>query len=447
MTLAESGGTAARSGMLLPNSVRYFPIVFFELFLLMTVAVFAFGPWGWPVANPFELYAFLFVNQFALLIGYVGAVRGRLPSPFRLPIVVHQLVWLSVSITLVILIPATIHQTGGDINVARALTDPGRAYGATRAAAAVAATTRAVYIPIILSPLVWPLLPLTVVFWSRFSVLLRSFAVVGILGGAFIFLLIGTNKGLVDIMILMPWLLVIRSKDPSRLLEAKRVFLFFLSLVLALAVFLPYFAINIAGRGNGKSSTENMNLGGGTFIRPTPFQVLGLDGPVAQVYGLGYTALAAYVGQGYYGLSLAMQEPFVWTYGVGHSRILTWIAEKALGEQYAIEDTTYPARVGRDFGWDSKIKWSTLYAWIAGDVTLLGVPVVVFLFGRLLGLTWLDALGRNPVAPVLFCLTCITVYYTSANSQVFQSPDTVFVFYFYLLWWIQSRSSRSRQYR
>jgi len=444
---AEPRGTA-RGEMLLPNSVCYFPIVFFEVFLLMTVAVFAFGPWAWPVANPVEFYAFLFVNQLALLIGYVSAVRGRLPSPFRLPLALHELVWLNVLITLVILVPVTIHQTGGDINVVRALTDPGRAYGATRAAAAALVdTTRAVYVPIVLSPLVWPLLPLTVVFWGRLSILLRCLAVVGILGGAFTFLLIGTNKGLVDIMILTPWLLVIRSKNPSRLLEPKRAFIFVLSLVLALAVFLPYFAINIAGRGNGKSSTENMNLGGGTLIRPTPFQVVGLDGPVAKVYGLGYTALAAYVGQGYYGLSLAMQEPFVWTYGVGHSRILTWIAEKAIGGQYAIEDTTYPSRVGRDFGWDSKIKWSTLYAWLAGDVTFLGVPVIVFLFGRLLGLTWLDALGGNPVALVLFCLICVTVVYTSANPQIFQSPDTVFVFYGYLLWWIQSKGSRSRQHR
>lgn len=303
----------------------------------------------------------------------------------------------------------------------------------------MAAPTIVQYVNMVLSLLIWPLLALTIVFWNKFSSLLRSLAVVGILGGAFIYLLIGTNKRNVDIMLLMPWLLVIRSRDSSAILKPKRVLLFCLSIVLALAVFLPYFAINIAGRGNGTSSTENISIGKGDHIRATPFEALGFDSPVAQLYGVGYTALASYVGQGYYGLSLAMQEPFIWTYGVGHSRILTWLTEKVMGGQYSIQDTTYPSRVGRDFGWDSKIKWSTLYSWLAGDVTFFGVPVVVFLLGRLLGLTWIDALGRNPVAVVLFCLTCLTVFYISANAQIFQSADTVFVFYFYLLWWIQSK--------
>lgn len=431
----------------LPAAVRYFPIIFFEVFLLMTVAVFAFGPWDWPVADPIQLYLFLFANQLALLFGYVTAVSRHQPTSFRLPLALNELVWLGALVTLVMLMPTVIARTGGDINIVRAMTNPGQAYGETRNAASFAAPTIVEYINMLLSPLIWALLPLTIVFWSRLGLLLKSLAIVGIVGGAFIFLLIGTNKGLVDIMLLMPWLLVIRSKDPSRLLEPKRVILFCLSIILALTVFLPYFAINIEGRGNGGSFTESVNIDGGARIRATPFEEIGFNGPIAKVYGSGYTALSSYIGHGYYGLSLAMQEPFVWTYGVGHSRVLTWLAEKVIGGQYSIQDETYPARVGRDFGWDSKIKWSTLYAWLAGDVTFLGVPVVVFLLGRLLGLTWLDALGRNPVATVLFCLTSLTVFYISANAQIFQNPQTVFVFYFYLLWWIQSRGGRSRQYR
>jgi hypothetical protein len=442
----QSGGTAPRE-IWIPTAVRYFPIVLSEAFLLMTIAVFAFGPWGWPVANPVELYSFLFINQLALLFGYIIAVRRRLPSPFHLPIALNELVWLAALATLVMLIPTLIVETGGDINIARALTDPGQAYGDTRYAVTFAAPTIVEYINILLSPLIWALMPLAVVFWSRFSLLLKSLAVVGILGGAFIFLLIGTNKRVVDIMLLLPWLLVIRSKDPSTILTPKRLFLFFSTIVVALILFLPYFAINISGRGTGKASTEQISVGGGALIRATPFEALGFDGPVAQVYGIGYTALASYVGQGYYGLSLALQEPFVWTYGVGHSRTVTWLAEKAMAGQYAIQDTTYPSRVERDFGWNEQVKWCSLYPWLAGDVTFFGVPIVVFLFGRLLGLTWLDALGRNPVAVVLFCLTCLTVFYISANAQVFQASNTVFVFYFYLFWWIQSRGTTDTQWR
>ena len=99
-----------------------------------------------------------------------------------------------------------------------------------------------------------------------------------------------------------------------------------------------------------------------------------------------------------------MQEPFVWTYGVGHSRILTQFAEKVFSEQDSIQSTTYTRRIDRDFGWDDRNQWSSLYPWLAGDVSFFGVPIIVFLFGRVLGLTWLDSLGGNPVALVLFCL-------------------------------------------
>ena len=223
---AKSLGMARRE-IGLPNSVRYFPIVFFEAFLLMTVAVFAFGPWDWPVANPVELYLYLFINQLALLFGYVSAVRGRLlPASFRLPLAVKDLTWLAALATLVMLPPTIIWQTGGDIDLVRALTDPGRAYSDTYWAASFATATRMQYINIVLSPLIWALLPLTVVFWNRFSPLLKNLAVIGILGGSFVFLLTGTNKRNVDIMLLLPWLLVIRSKNPSTIQSRSAFFCF-----------------------------------------------------------------------------------------------------------------------------------------------------------------------------------------------------------------------------
>ncbi len=103
----------AKKQIWLSNAVRFFPIVFFEAFLLMTVAVFALGPWDWPVANPVELYSFLFINQLALLIGYVSGVSGRSPSSFRLPLALTELAWLGALATLLMLIPTMIVETGG----------------------------------------------------------------------------------------------------------------------------------------------------------------------------------------------------------------------------------------------------------------------------------------------------------------------------------------------
>jgi hypothetical protein len=422
----------------LSAKVRYFPIVFFELFLLFTVVIFAFGPWDWPVANPWALYSFVLLNQVALLVGYMTAIRKLAPVPFRIPFQVNLLMWASALVVLVLLIPTTSTRTGGDINVVRALTDPGAAYAATRDAVSNAPRGYVEYVRMLCSPLIWPLLPLTVVFWNRLSQPLKWLSVIGISGEAFVYVLIGTNKGIVDIMLLAPWLFLLRSIAAGRGFRLKLLLRCFLVTVVAFALFLPFFGSNIVGRGS-TGSVGGVTLGGGAMLHPTDIGSEWLDSALWKTYGLGYMALSGYVGQGYYGLSLALDEPFAWTYGVGHSRVLTWLAEKAFTDPGEIDNQTYPSRIEARYGWDSKNHWATLYPWLASDVTFVGVPIVVFLIGRLFAMTWLDAIGGNPVAVVLFSLTVVMISYISANSQLFQASDTVFVFYFYLLWWMQSR--------
>ncbi len=422
----------------MPNTVRYFPIVFFEAFLTFTVVVFAFGPWDWPVTNPVTLYSFLLINQLALLFGYVGAVRGRRPSAFNLILTPKELVWPCAVTTILMIVPTAMVRTGGEINFLRALTNPGQAYDFTNNAAHNAAPTIWEYVRIVLSPLIWPLLPLAAVFWNKLSPTLKVLAVLGIVGNAAIYFLQGTNKGIVDLLILMPWLLILRHKNLAQILQPKRVLRFLLMFTIAGALFLPYLGLNIVGRGS-TGTIGAVGIRGAGSVQPEPIQIPGFNGPLANAYNDGATALASYVGQGYYGLSLALQEPFEWTYGVGHSPFFSWLAEKAMGMRlHEIDYSTYPWRVDRDFGWKADVQWISFYPWFASDVTFFGVPFIVFLFGRLLGLTWLDAIGGNPAAVVVFSLTALTLYYTSANAQVFRLAETVCPFYFYLLWWMQS---------
>src|ERR1035437_9327586 len=124
----ESGERALK----ISRNVRYFPIIFVQGLLLLTVLVFAFGPWEWPVTNPFEVYTFLLMSQLALLLGYVHAVRKRSPVPFRIPFRPEQITWACTIATLMMLVPTALVRTAGNIDVVRALTNPGEAYNATR---------------------------------------------------------------------------------------------------------------------------------------------------------------------------------------------------------------------------------------------------------------------------------------------------------------------------
>jgi hypothetical protein len=432
--------------------VAYFPLIAFQAYLLVTVLMFAFGPWSWPVPNPQLLYGFLAISHVSLGLGYFTAVRHRWRcAPISTPGTwkPERFIRLSAIAVLIMFLPTLWVRTGGEMNVSLGFTDPGAAYNITRAAVSqiTGAHGYVEYIRLVLSPLLWPIYPLTIVFWHRLTTPIRIIAVAAVIGDAVTYIAIGTNKGLADVTLLAPWLLLLRSRTPGKLLSFRRVVATGLVLLVLGTVFLSYFGRSVEGRSGG-THYEAIDLGAGIALPPASSD--GLDGiRVAAGSWIGantWNSISAYVTQGYYGLALSLEEPFVWTYGVGNSRILTWIVEKLLGLNInIIYNRTYAVRAAVDFGWQSEVHWHSIYPWLASDVSFWAVPVVVFIIGYLFGLSWLDSLAGNPYAVVFFSLLLIVLYYFSANNQIAQASDTVFVFWISLAAWLRSRRRRHQR--
>jgi hypothetical protein len=254
----------------LTAAVAFFPIVCFQIYLSITVLLFAFGPWEWPVVNPLPLYGFLAVSQCALGLGYYVAVRRRrlgitIQAPGRR---LELALWIASSLMLVMFLPTLSIRTGGNIDLLRGVTDPGAAYRATREA--VAQTSGSGYIEyarLCLSPIIWSTFPLTIVFWRSLSKPLRVVASIAVISEPFIYLVIGTNKGLADVLFLMPWLLLIRSRDPGRLLRPRRIVAATICFSISAALFLPYFERGVTGRDN-KTYKSEMYMGNGVSLSP-----------------------------------------------------------------------------------------------------------------------------------------------------------------------------------
>ena len=103
----------------------------------------------------------------------------------------------------------------------------------------------------------------------------------------------------------------------------------------------------------------------------------------------------------------------------------------------------YPVRIEK-YGWDSVGLWSSIYPWIASDVSFSGTILVVFLVGRLFALSWLDTLsGHNPFAVVMFSILAIVLFYFPANNQMLQSGEGFTAFWGILLLWLRSRRTES----
>ena len=154
---------------------------------------------------------------------------------------------------------------------------------------------------------------------------------------------------------------------------------------------------------------------------------------------IGAVGLTSYLTQGYYALYLSLDEPFVPMFGVGNSMFLYRNAAKLTGID-EIQDMPYPARIERRYGWDAYSDWSSIYPWIASDVSFPGTILVVFLIGRVFALSWLDTLkGANPFAVAIFAEFIIMLFYFPANNQVLQSGETLTSFVVILLLWLRTR--------
>ncbi len=144
-----------------------------------------------------------------------------------------------------------------------------------------------------------------------------------------------------------------------------------------------------------------------------------------QNLGFAISMLSGYLGQGYYGLSLAMEQDFTWTAFGGSSYSFSVILNQLFGFPFLVEQS-YPYLVGDNTGW-AETKWHSVFAWFASDFTFPGTLVlftfVAFIYGR----TWKEAVSNgNPFSVLLFCLLSVGIIYIPANNQLMHSPGGLF---------------------
>lgn len=129
------------------------------------------------------------------------------------------------------------------------------------------------------------------------------------------------------------------------------------------------------------------------------------------IYGL-----SEYVTQGYYGMSLSLDEPFTSTYGIGNSAFLRSNFKSLFGID--VTPRTYQAKVSEQ--WDADMKWHSFYSYMANDVSFYGVILLMFIMGAFLAITWKDAIwGKNLISQCLLPLFIIMFLYMPANNQIF----------------------------
>lgn len=173
------------------------------------------------------------------------------------------------------------------------------------------------------------------------------------------------------------------------------------------------------------------------------------DGPLMSYFNekqkFMMAILAAYLSQGYYGLSVALStpEPFESTYGLGHSLALLSLYKQLTGDD-TLYQRSYMYKIKQSGKWDDMSRWSSIFPLIASDIGFPAVPFFMLLLAFLFAKTWRAAIQSNDdVAAIVFSFLFVVFFYIPANNQIALSLNSYFAFGCWLLFWLCRRQPLS----
>jgi hypothetical protein len=453
-------GTGARDDRLVKrNRARavWAPIVVLETYLAITVLLFYFGPVDWAVPSWTKLFAFLAVNYAGLWLGFrwgTGKGRRALRGPsagdvgaIKFSRLVSRLILFSMVFTIAFALIRLYVIRGGIAEVFAAFADPGAAYREAQISAqmdrdgikvAAASSSWMFRFTTLFAVFNGMYFPLALACWRDLSGRVRvmfvatlAFSVaytVGIgaqsgIGQLFfaalpvgLFILYVRGKRIATSQMNVP--VIVRRKPGGSLKPALLVGGMAAALITAVATFQVSRANDIG------QELDVAQILVGQFGHPSDRSIIPTGGGAV---GYGIAAVVQYASHGYEGLALAMEQPFVPTYGLGWSRGVQSMYKDYLGGR-DLFDRTYLARNEAASGWPALVWWSTIFPWIASDTSFYGTVFFMILVGFLLGRMWMAAvITGNPVAFVVLGQLFTLVFMFPANNALAHSLDGVFV--------------------
>jgi hypothetical protein len=393
--------------------VRFFPGVLALSYLAFTVLVFVIGPWPWPVSDPWKLYTFLLFAHLAFFGGYWRGIVAK-PIVYKSTFSPQTLLWLSIGVNLLLFFPTLYLRAGSTTSLYEAIRHPSVAYSEANNNFSESSTSLRVieFIRFIMGPALGVFFPLCVFYWRRLSTSLRILSVAAVACHFIMWISMGKNKGIIEYGIMLPCLLFAAHQKYRQRLHIQKV----TRAVLMTGVILVFLIIVFAWFTGTRNENDERYWDSGAQIHAYELKNVpkGIEGTLL----LG----ASYLSQGYYALSLCLDEPFVCTYGVGNAPWMAVVADRILGIN-TLEVSSYPDRI-EDTGWIASQRFHTIYSWLASDVSFYGVVLVMFLIGRVFGLVWVDCLSAdNPLAVGLLGFLIVMIGYFPANNQIMMFPE------------------------
>jgi len=421
---------------------RWRHLTYAQLILTFSVVVFAFGPWHYPVSNPLSLFAYLIAGQLFLAVGYTRA-DWRVQRPWKSLVRINTLVSVGSILSITYSLYFGLMKKYLP-SISESIADIGMAYRITQSLKDSPDATIFDWARTALSPLVFLPLPIVIIFWSEIKAHGRILAIAAAVLDAMLWIRRGTNRGLGHLMIIIfaAGLLryAMRNRKRARLKSMKKIF----GLCLAGVLFVAFFTFFTQGRLSrnplvGEYYTHDNYTE--AYANPDHWLIRIMPPYI----GNGILSLSHYWVHGYYGLSLCLQQEFVWAYGFGHSSALRGLMQSMGIDSSVFTTKTYAARTEVTTGYPFGIKWHSLYSALASDLTFLGALLAMAGVGMLFSTVAREAIqDRNPFAACVYCCLWITIIFVPANNQLGMDRRLLLSFYGVFILWLLSRRKRHR---
>lgn len=240
-------------------------------------------------------------------------------------------------------------------------------------------------------------------------------------------LYVGNQKALGDLIIYISSAVFIKFIQLGKKLKMKNLFIIVIAIM---AIFLLF--ANILVNRMELWGVEYYSVGGRAFLNTDHWMLSLFNNDLK----LGIGTFLYYVSHGYYGLSLSIELPFVWSHGYGSSFALTEIFNKILPLTDDII-ASYPIRMESATSWNAYANWHTIFPWLASDLTFPGAIVFLCIVIAIYAKSWKWILKRGHWVNILmFCHVNILLLYVPANNQLFQTRTSLIVTVIIFVLWI-----------
>lgn len=402
------------------------PLIVIEVYLVFTLLLYQFGPINWNTESPVKFWIFITLYHIAFILGYLFADKKikfdsiKYKQNFIEQFLIQHifLFFLICTICSIILYRNVTHSNNWvplDFfeNLIQGILHPGRQYYVNIQNTDFQSTKLITVFFACFSFVYTSLMPIGIFLWKKFKIQYKLWYIILVFFYFGTYIGIGTNKGIFNVMITITVSLTLYyfiNKDLfNELIKNKKIIIPLLALVTFTVLF---FGWTMYSRNNTHSINPDNSTSTDLDDKSNIFQDLD-----EYINTLIYR-IDDYLTQGYYGMSLALDEPFTTTYGIGHSDFLKSNFKSLFGID--VQERTYQYKTNDE--WDSQTKWHSFYGYWANDISFYGVILLMFIIGVYTAILWKDIIiNKNLIAFSLFPLFMIMFFNMPGNNMIFTS--------------------------